>query len=114
MADRRPRESIHDSTPLALPLDRPYGAGSNDARPTENKRTRRPDARDEGRSMIARPSRRALFIAIAGVLALTGAVFAQAPPTPWTAPAADKAKKSPLPPSPKAVADGKTVAQVNW
>jgi mono/diheme cytochrome c family protein len=63
--------------------------------------------------MIARPSRRVIFIVLAAVLAVTGAVFAQAPPTPWTAPAADKAKKSPLPPSPKAVADGKKVAQVN-
>lgn len=62
------------------------------------------------RSMTATPSRRVPIIALAAVLALAGAVFAQGP---WTAPGAEKAKKSPLPASPKAVADGKKVAQVN-
>ena len=48
--------------------------------------------------------------ALAAGLALGGAAWAQAP---WVAPEADKAKKSPLPPSAKAVADGKKSAQVN-
>ncbi len=49
------------------------------------------------------------------VLAGTGAAIAQqCPPTgPWTAPAAEKSKKSAVPPSAKAVTDGKNVAQVN-
>jgi mono/diheme cytochrome c family protein len=58
------------------------------------------------RSSVARAALAAL---VAGVL-LSGVAWAQAP---WVAPEAEKAKKSPLPPSAKAVADGKKSAQVN-
>jgi mono/diheme cytochrome c family protein len=54
-------------------------------------------------------SRTAVVALVAG-LVLGGVAWAQAP---WVAPEAEKAKKSPLPPSAKAVADGKKAAQVN-
>ncbi len=57
----------------------------------------------------SRLSRAAAVTAAAG-LVLGGAAWAQAP---WVAPAGEKAKTSPLPPSAKAVADGKKSAQVN-
>jgi mono/diheme cytochrome c family protein len=47
---------------------------------------------------------------VLGGIAWGGRAWAQAP---WVAPDAEKAKKSPLPPSAKAVADGKKSAQVN-
>jgi len=55
---------------------------------------------------------RIVAVALGAVLLSAALAMAQAP-GPWTAPAAEKTKKSPLPPSPKAVADGKKVAQVN-
>lgn len=61
--------------------------------------------------------RKAMIAASAAiaVLAGSGVAFAQqCPPTgPWTAPAAEKTKKSVVPSSAKAVATGKSVAQVN-
>lgn len=54
---------------------------------------------------------RAVVVAVIGVeLALAGQAAAQ---TPWTAPASEKAKKSPVAASPKAVEQGKKVAGVN-
>jgi mono/diheme cytochrome c family protein len=48
--------------------------------------------------------------AVAGVLLLAVTASAQGP---WVAPASEKAKKNPLPVSPKVVAEGKKSAQVN-
>ena len=45
-----------------------------------------------------------------GALALAGVAYAQAP---WEAPAADKAKKNPLPNDEKIVDQGQKIAQVN-
>ena len=51
---------------------------------------------------------------IAGLAATEAAFAQQCPPTgPWSAPGPDKAKKSTVAASPKAVEDGKKVAQVN-
>lgn len=58
-----------------------------------------------------RPSlARVAVLAVTAALLLQGAALAQGP---WVAPEAEKAKKSPLPASAKAVADGKKSAQVN-
>lgn len=60
---------------------------------------------------MSRPSPvRAAVLTLTAALLLGGAALAQGP---WVAPEAEKAKKSPLPPSAKAVADGKKSAQVN-
>lgn len=60
---------------------------------------------------MSRPSLiRAAVLTLTAALLLSGAALAQGP---WIAPEAEKAKKSPLPPSAKAVADGKKSAQVN-
>ncbi len=60
---------------------------------------------------MSRPSpARAAVLTLTAALLLGGAALAQGP---WVAPEAEKAKKSPLPPSAKAVADGKKSAQVN-
>ena len=54
---------------------------------------------------------RAVAVAVVGVgLAVGGAAWAQ---TPWTAPPSEKSKKSPVAASPKALEQGKKVAQVN-
>ena len=54
---------------------------------------------------------RAVVVAAVGVgLAVGGAAWAQ---TPWTAPPSEKSKKSPVAASPKALEQGKKVAQVN-
>jgi mono/diheme cytochrome c family protein len=60
-------------------------------------------------------SPRGVAVALAGIaLLLVAAVaWAQAPTGPWVAPAADKAKKNPVPAGANAVAAGKTVAQTN-
>ena len=47
------------------------------------------------------------------VLAAVGLAFAQAAQAPWVAPAADKAKKNPVPGGAAAVEAGKKVAQTN-
>ncbi len=54
-----------------------------------------------------RRSTRALALA---VLALAGVAYAQAP---WEAPAAEKAKKNPLPADAKVVDQGQKIAQIN-
>jgi mono/diheme cytochrome c family protein len=60
---------------------------------------------------MSRPSPvRAAVLTLTAALLLSGAALAQGP---WVAPVAEKAKKSPLPSSAKAVADGKKSAQVN-
>jgi mono/diheme cytochrome c family protein len=60
---------------------------------------------------MSRPSPvRAAVLTLTAALLLGGAALAQGP---WVAPEAEKAKKSPLPPSAKAIADGKKSAQVN-
>ena len=55
---------------------------------------------------------RIVAVALGAVLFNAALAMAQAP-APWTAPPAEKSKKSSLPPSPKAVADGMKVAQAN-
>lgn len=55
-------------------------------------------------------SGRVIAAALAAVLSAVTLAAAQGP---WTAPASEKAKKSRLAPSAKAVADGKKLAQVN-
>ncbi len=60
---------------------------------------------------MSRPSwSRAAALTLAAGLLLSGAAMAQGP---WVAPELDKAKKSPLPPGAKVVADGKKLAQIN-
>lgn len=60
---------------------------------------------------MSRPSlARAAVLVLTAALLLSGAALAQGP---WVAPEVEKAKKSPLPASAKAVADGKKSAQVN-
>ena len=54
--------------------------------------------------------RRAVVVAVALGLGLTGSAWAQ---TPWTAPETEKGKKSPIAASPKVAEQGKKVAQVN-
>jgi mono/diheme cytochrome c family protein len=54
--------------------------------------------------------RRVVVVAVIGVGCLAGTAWAQ---TPWTAPASEKSKKSPVAASPQAVEQGKKVAQVN-
>lgn len=55
--------------------------------------------------------RRAVVVAVVGVgWALAGTALAQ---TPWTAPASEKSKKSPVAASHQVVEQGKKVAQVN-
>jgi mono/diheme cytochrome c family protein len=51
-----------------------------------------------------------VVVAVIGVGCLAGTAWAQ---TPWTAPASEKSKKSPVAASPQAVEQGKKVAQVN-
>lgn len=53
---------------------------------------------------------RAAVFALPAALLLSGAALGQAP---WVAPDAEKAKKSPLPASAKAVADGGKSAKIN-
>lgn len=52
----------------------------------------------------------AVVVATGLGLSLAGLAWAQAP---WTAPASEKSKKSPIPASPKVVQQGQKVAQVN-
>jgi mono/diheme cytochrome c family protein len=52
----------------------------------------------------------AAALALAGLLVGTGLALAQAP---WTAPAAEKAKKNPLPKDKKVIEQGEKVAKVN-
>jgi mono/diheme cytochrome c family protein len=54
--------------------------------------------------------RRVVVVAVIGVGCLAGTAWAQ---TPWTAPASEKSKKSPVAASPQVVEQGKKVAQVN-
>ena len=61
--------------------------------------------------MMSPLPRRAIAVAVS--LAFTLAACAAAAQTPWAAPAAEKARKSPVAASPKVVARGKQVAQVN-
>ena len=53
---------------------------------------------------------RAIVMALLTALVLTGPVLAQGP---WVAPAAEKAKKNPLPNDKKAVEQGEKVAKIN-
>lgn len=52
-------------------------------------------------------------IAILSVAASALGALAQAPPAPWVAPDAEKAKKNPLPNDKKVVEQGAKIAQVN-
>jgi mono/diheme cytochrome c family protein len=64
-----------------------------------------------GKSMTLDSIGRACAVVLAAALAAAALASAQTPP--WTAPADDKARKSPLAASPKAVEDGKKIAQIN-
>ena len=60
-------------------------------------------------------SPRGIAVSVAGIalLLVTAVAWAQAPTGPWVAPAAEKAKKNPMPGGAKAIAAGKNVAQTN-
>ena len=60
-------------------------------------------------------SPRGVAVAVAGIalLLVAAGAWAQAPTGAWVAPAADKAKKNPVPGGANAVAAGKNVAQTN-
>jgi mono/diheme cytochrome c family protein len=60
--------------------------------------------------MMPFPRRRLAVLALGVGIAVAPAASAQAP---WTAPPAEKAKKSPIASSPKVVEQGKKLAQVN-
>jgi mono/diheme cytochrome c family protein len=59
--------------------------------------------------MFGRVTLAVLMLAV-GLLVVGGAALAQGP---WTAPAAEKAKKNPLPGGAKVLADAKKLAQIN-
>ena len=59
---------------------------------------------------MTRRLRRSTGALTLGVLALAGVAYAQAP---WAAPAAEKAKKNPLPADAKVVDQGQKIAQIN-
>ena len=60
--------------------------------------------------MMRSAVRRAVVVGVGLGLALSGGAWAQ---TPWTAPEAEKSKKSPIAASPKVAEQGKKVAQIN-
>ena len=70
-------------------------------------------ARSEAPSRARRRTGRAVAATLLAVMAVATVTWAQAPTGPWVAPAADKAKKNPLPGGAQAVEAGKKVAQVN-
>ena len=62
--------------------------------------------------MPSSPLARAVVLALASSVGIASAALAQAP-GPWVAPAAEKAKKNPLPDDKKVVEQGDKVAQIN-
>jgi mono/diheme cytochrome c family protein len=65
-----------------------------------------------GKDMKARLTRAGMALALGAVVGLGCAVSVQAQ-APWEAPAAEKAKKNPLPSDAKTAEQGKKVAQIN-